>query len=249
MVNWKFVICVVFSVSSIDLPACERLKVDQPYCEFFESSGKFVAHDASEYDEALCLLAPVLPKGNVGSYRDDLPYALSVLLDFEVDIDRDDFVAYLESIDVDENEVGGSVFDPVSRTRGGVIAKYFVIHDTAKNLHAMKKKYGFKSVINFPDNINDNPAVNDLSNFSGKGAHLFVNRLGEAFQNKGFDVASTATKFETCLHRGKKGLFLHIELVQPRLRGFDLEKEKFVGYAFRSPTPGFTDAQYRRFSR
>ena len=73
-------------------------------------------------------------------------------------------------------------------------------------------------------------------------AHVFINRGGQIFLAHDFVVPWRATKFENARNFGSslKGLFLHIELIQPRraLKGYGRRND------FQAPSPGFSQAQY-----
>jgi hypothetical protein len=116
------------------------------------------------------------------------------------------------------------------------MARYFVIHDTSgPRLGA------------FPANLNENAKINNLERFScsdsAEIAHAFINRQGGVFFGHDFGVPWRSTKFERALFFGTnlKGLFLHIEMIQPRRRGRR-------GGDIAAPTPGFTVVQYQRLA-
>jgi hypothetical protein len=112
------------------------------------------------------------------------------------------------------------------------LARYFVIHDTSG------PRYGHRS---FPDDINTTSHINNLKNFEcGDGwgkAHVVVSRTGAMLLDHDFQIPWRETKFELAANfaGALKGLFLHIELIQPR-RGARNDA--------RSPDPAFTVAQY-----
>ena len=114
-------------------------------------------------------------------------------------------------------------------------ARYFVIHDTSG------PRYGHRA---FPDDINTTSHINNLKNFEcddgwGK-AHVIVSRTGAMLLNHDFQIPWRETKFELAANflGALKGLFVHIELIQPR---------RSAGGSYndaRSPDPAFTVAQY-----
>jgi hypothetical protein len=134
---------------------------------------------------------------------------------------------------------------PVSRAHnndlGSPMARYFVIHDTSG------PNYGHRP---FPDDINENPKLNNLRNFycpDGWGkAHVFISRTGELLVGHDYSVAWRETKFEQAAEFGSalQGLFLHNELIQPRrsVPGHGGRNDA------RSPDPAFTTAQYDRLA-
>ncbi len=112
--------------------------------------------------------------------------------------------------------------------------RYFVIHDTSTPWFGSDP---------FPKDLEHDRATNDLSQFFHKDpvAHFFVNRRGDIAQGHDFAVPWRATKRETRAPDNRaKGLFVHIELVQPRRGERGHGKNDFI-----SPRPGFTRAQYR----
>jgi hypothetical protein len=139
-----------------------------------------------------------------------------------------DFAAYL--------------WQPLSRAHDNdpdaPMARYFVIHDTSGPY------YGHRS---FPDDINENPKINNLKNFicsDGWGkAHIVINRTGDMLVAHDYAVAWRETKFEQAAEFGGalQGLFLHNELIQPRRAGAR-------GGDAHSPDPAFSPAQYDRIA-
>jgi hypothetical protein len=113
-------------------------------------------------------------------------------------------------------------------------ARYFVIHDTSEP---------YVGDAAFPPDLNNDPGVNDFGIYFQKGkdpvAHFFVNRRGEIAQGHDFAVPWRATKREHSPDKRFKGLFLHIEMVQPRRH-----QHGGVANDYIAPRPGFTDAQY-----
>jgi len=114
-------------------------------------------------------------------------------------------------------------------------ARYFVIHDTSG------PRYGHRA---FPDDINTVSHINNLKTFAcddgwGK-AHVVISRTGAMLLNHDFQIPWRETKFELAANflGALKGLFVHIEMIQPR-------RSTGAGYNdARSPDPAFTVAQY-----
>ena len=98
----------------------------------------------------------------------------------------------------------------------------------------------------WPLSIDDDPKINNLARYECANdierAHVFINRTGAIFLAHDFTVPWRATKFEAAKNFGSalKGLFLHIELIQPRraLKGYGRRND------FLAPDPGFSQAQY-----
>jgi hypothetical protein len=132
---------------------------------------------------------------------------------------------------------GASLLSPVSRARDAdpfaPAARYFVLHDTSgPNLRR------------FPGDLDSHRRINNLARFRCSDgwelAHVVINRPGEVFVGHDFAESWRATKFERATQFGTdlKGLFLHVELLQPRRgRGGTI-----------APTPGFTREQYDRLA-
>jgi hypothetical protein len=122
--------------------------------------------------------------------------------------------------------------DPQSRP-----ATYFVIHDTSS------PNYGNSS---WPRNLDVDAKLNNLNRYvcanDIERAHVFINRGGAILLAHDFSVPWRATKFEmaTNFDGALKGLFLHVELVQPRRR----HPRYGRGNDFLAPDPGFSRAQY-----
>ncbi len=116
---------------------------------------------------------------------------------------------------------------------GASPARYFVIHDTSTP--------ALGAVDRFPDDIDTSASVNDLDRYPRGDkalAHVFVDRRGIFRVDKDFGEPWRATKREShIIGLPAKGLFLHIEFVQPR-------RSDAGGIEALAPNPGFTPAQY-----
>lgn len=192
--------------------------------------------------QAACLLRPVRMYARIGQ-ANALPAFLDRHVGEKVTLSRSDLRAYLARQHINESELGGALDAPLSRASGRLVspvARYFVIHDTSypnfllDPIPAAIDARGW----DFNDFALRNPARG-----AGPKGHVYVNRLGESVAVHSFDIANFASKLE----KDKPtltGLFLHVELVQPRKsdpaggRGND-------GVA---PEPGFTPAQYDRLA-
>lgn len=122
--------------------------------------------------------------------------------------------------------------DPLSRS-----VSYFVIHDTSSPNYLGRP---------WPSDIDTDKSINNLGRYACANnierAHVFINRPGEIMLAHDFSVPWRATKFEMAREFGTtlRGLFLHVELIQPRKRA------PGRGWAndFLAPDPGFSQAQY-----
>src|SRR5215213_62954 len=246
------------------------VQAQYPDCSFNAATYSFEGTDVSQ---ARCLIRPVLKGGNLGPER-ALPALLERLVGQPVSVSKDSLRRYLrvhgitEHDPVRKSEIGGSLDVPLSRAdsnnRRAPFARYFVIHDTSTpNL--------VRELPDFPRNINDaewewnrtkwNNLKLPLYDNSGE-AHLYINRAGRSItpQRRSFATAWRATRFESNSLNGTRlrGLFLHIENIQPRrcdpsvntccrtciIKG---KKQRCCNDAI-APDPGFSEAQLSRLA-
>lgn len=191
-------------------------------------------------EQARCLLRFVKRVGQVDDAPAILPPVLNTLLasPHSVDITRAQLRSYLLTHNIREDATGGSIDDPVSRANSNdasaPAARYFVIHDTRSKLQAGQS---FD-----PELINTARwNGNSLSHLIRGKTHIYVTRLGETLTDHDYRTPWPATQFELHQpHAMLRGLFLHHELVQPRMGPGDNDAE--------SPDPGFTPMQYQRLA-
>jgi hypothetical protein len=221
----------------------------------------------SPVEQARCLLRHVLPGGDLDPPLAHLPAPLEELIDRSVEIPAETLRRYLAAHGIPETEIGGPLDEPLSRARDNApdapLARYFVIHGTS--LPNLCEAAGFPPEMDRPDwRWNRNEAY---ANFPQ--AHLFITRDGWAVapQGRTFKIPWRATKLEQPnADKRTKGLFLHIENVQPRRAegdpGFpaggrpDLRFYTWdfleAGWVCRNdriaPEPGLTDAQLDRLA-
>ncbi len=206
-------------------------------CNFDFDSLSYAGTPAQQ---AACLLTPVERAGRIGKARDAMPDFFRDLVGTARELpDRDALAEELRKARMDD--LAASLSKSVSRGRDNDPAArgatYFVIHDTST------PNYGDAP---WPVNIDTDPKINNLKRYACDNdierAHVFINRGGEVFFAHDFEVPWRATKFETAQNFGDrlKGLFLHIELIQPRRRAPDFRGKN----DFEAPTPGFSGAQY-----
>jgi hypothetical protein len=198
-------------------------------CPFSDADLRFTG---TPVEQAKCLLRRVRIVGNVDDTPAELPAALLNRIGNNVGVTRDQLQNYLTHKGISAADIGGALTGPVSSAPGGQSALYFVIHDTSDELPGTS----------FPNNINEASwPLNNLQNRSVSAAHVFINRVGQSRTGHDYKVAHKATKRERKLDGALKGLFLHHELIQPRLKG---------GYSFYAvaPQPGFTAATYDRLA-
>lgn len=196
-------------------------------CPFSAAALQFAG---TALEQAQCLLRRVKVVGNIDDTPAQLPTVLASRVGNAVDIAAASLNAYLSAKGIDTADIGGALNGPVSTTAAGKKALYFVIHDTSDEVRA------------FPNNINDASwPPNNLANRSIAAAHVFINRVGQSATGHNYSVAWRATKREQQLGGALKGLFLHHELIQPRIKG---------GFGFHAvgPQPGFTTATLDRLA-
>lgn len=245
-------------------------RAQDPNCPFDPATYSFAGTDV---EQARCLMRRVLKGGDLEPQR-ELPALIERLVGQPVSVSKDSLRRYLRAHGIVENdaagntEIGGSLDAPLSRAnsndRRAPFARYFVIHDTSTpNL--------VRDLPDFPREINDAAWVwrgtrwNDLNlplyRNSGE-AHMYINRVGQSVapQRRTFATPWRATRFESnALHGTRlRGLFLHIENIQPRLC------DPAVGTCCRTcvirgeprtccndavaPKPGFSEAQLNRLA-
>jgi hypothetical protein len=157
---------------------------------------------------------------------------------------RETLSAYLSKQDL-EWDFAAHLWEPVSRAEDNnpqaPAARYFVIHDTSG------PNYGRRS---FPDDIDSTARFNDLKNYycpDGWGkAHVVINRSGDMIVDHDFATPWRETKFERAVDfvGTLKGLFLHVELIQPRRSAPGYSRHNDA----QPPSPSFTTAQYDRLA-
>jgi hypothetical protein len=214
-------------------------------CVFDDSS---LSYTGTPQEQAKCLLRPVLMGGHLDAPLKKLPAPLEKLIGKPVNVSKAALRRYLAARNISEADIGGSLDDPVSpantRDPQAPLARYFVIHDTSTPNYLDKP---------FPPDINEATwSLNDLRKrwMSRKVTHVFINRLGESVTAVDFKTELPApnhgTKFARDHLRDKgNGLYLHIELLQPRRRNPQGKPENNDNFA---PVPGFTDAQLERLA-
>jgi hypothetical protein len=198
---------------------------------------------ATPQEQAKCLLRKVRPYGELDARPlEQLPPPLDSLIGQTVSISKEALRQYLAGKGISETDLGGSLDQPLSKSRAGEAARYFIIHDTSSLLPGSA----------FPANIND--ASWPGNRFNGflhpknrdgtparVVAHVFVNRLGQSATGVNFNTAWFTTKYEVENRADRLGLFIGIEMIQPRLndrRGIDAI----------APEPGFPDGQLDRLA-
>jgi hypothetical protein len=155
---------------------------------------------------------------------------------------------YLSDHHIAEADVGG----PIAISIG---ADYFVIHDTStpncSEGNACSVLGKFPPDINsadWPDNQNFN---HHRPPNAGKrrAAHIMINRVGDSITETDLKDHISHVKFDYCIDKpSKKGLFVGVENIQPRIGEPAIARNGTPPNDFIAPTPGFSDAQYERLA-
>jgi len=205
----------------------------QNVCSRFRAVPGRCDLNAVPVEQAKCLLRSVQKFGHLGEPLRELPAPLDFVvgrpIEPWVDIEKLKYLLY--AFNLSEADVGGPLSVPLPN------AKYFVIHDTSDLLQATE----------FPADINKkSSSLNDLSRrVTQKVTHVYINRAGQMATAVRFESATppSGTKLGLC-NRAPKTAFLHIELIQPRLRDRSV---RFPNDAI-APEPGVSEWQFDRLA-
>lgn len=209
-------------------------------CSFDQETMKFAGEPL---DQARCLMRGVNASRNLVPVLESLPEPLTTRIGTSEGLPSREALSALLSSQNLEWDFAVNLWMPLARAndndRNAPEARYFVLHDTSG------PNYGRRA---FPADIDVSPKINNLAHFRCSDgwelAHVIVNRSGGMLRGHDFGEPWRATKFERAVNfnGAVKGLFLHVELIQPRRaakgRGRHNDAE--------APTPGFTLAQYNR---
>ena len=191
--------------------------------------------------QAACLLTPIGKIGKLGPPLAALPAILAQRVGQPLDLaESDALLAVLQERGLDI-ALGATLSQPVAQANDGdpasPYASYLIIHDTSSPNFRGRP---------WPEDIDTDASINNLGRYvcanKIERAHVFINRGGALLVAHDFSVPWRATKFEMAVQFGTalKGLFLHVELIQPRRR----EPGRGQANDFQAPVPGFTPAQY-----
>jgi hypothetical protein len=224
-------------------------------CKFDAATASFAGTPS---EQARCLLRPVKKQGNLGDALQSLPQPLEDLVGKPVAFSKPDLRAFLQAASIAEKDIGGSLDKPLSRgktTAGRATpARYFVIHDTSTPNCSQKNACAVQN--QFPANMNQpdwshNKTFNGHKGAANPVAHMITNRVGASFTMLELSEPIRAVKFESCVAAAaanKRGLFIHVENVQPRLSDPLPAAGQNPRNDATAPTPGFTDPQYERLA-
>jgi hypothetical protein len=195
-------------------------------------------------EQAKCLLRPVGMYRALGPVLTTLPAPLDILVGRTNVVSKERLIRYVQENGIKEAMIGGPISEPITR------ARYFIIHDTSEPNFRRET---------FPYEMINGPEWNERKLdqlVSGKRTHVWVNRVGESATSRDFNLSTTKTgiKLES-RYPALRGLFLHIELIQPRRCDPDKrvccwknargEEKCNDGIA---PVPGFTVEQMNRLA-
>jgi hypothetical protein len=193
--------------------------------------------------QAMCLLRSVDLTRNLGPMLDSLPDVLASRIGQSAGLPTREVLSGFLSEQNLEWDFAAHLWQPVSHAHDNdpdaPAARYFVIHDTSGPNFRRRE---------FPSDVDLNAKINNLTHFRCSDgwelAHVVVNRSGGMLLGHDFDIPWRATKFERAkqFDGALKGLFLHVELIQPRRREAGLGRSNDA----QAPTPPFTPAQYDR---
>lgn len=210
----------------------------------FDVAGKSFSGDPLQ--QAECLLREVHQWARVSNENARIPTPLRCIIGTEAWLDQEKLSTYLAEKKISESVLGGPLSEGLSSTASGHPASYLVIHDTSTPNLKLEP---------FPSNINkDSWQHNNLQRWmQGKDskAHIFISRIGTSISPVPMNLGWRATKFEnkfktlypTQPETALRGLFVHVELVQPRRSARPNGRDDAV-----APDPGFTAPQYRRLA-
>jgi len=196
-------------------------------------------------EQAMCLMRGVDATRNLAGPLDSLPPPLASRIGRDSGLPtREALSTYLSKRDL-EWDFAAYLWQPVSRARDNdpdaPEARYFVVHDTSG------PNYGRRA---FPEDLDVDPKINNLANFvcsDGWGkAHVVVSRSGAMLSEHEFAVPWRETKFERAVNfaGALKGLFLHVELIQPRRAAAGHGRHNDA----QTPNPAFSTVQYDRLA-
>ena len=218
------------------------------HCVFNSTAFKFAG---TPQEQARCLLSPVSIRGAVGPPLAKLPEPLDSLVGQPVAVTREALRSFLAARGITEAELGGSLDARLSRANdndaGAPFATYFVIHDTSSP-NLLRTVSDFPADVNAPDFRVGQMRVNDPATYrNAPEAHLYITRDGRSTtaQGRTFSTALRATRRESrVIGVRSKGLFLHVENVQPRRSN----PQGAAGNDQIAPVPGFSDAHLDRLA-
>ena len=211
-------------------------------CEFNPETFSFAGEPEQQ---AMCLMRSATARRNLGPRLETLPPAITTRAGQSSGLpEREALALLLVELGL-VWDYAPFLWQPISRARdndpGAPQARYLVIHDTSA------PNFGRRP---FPENIDEHRSINSLARHRcGDGwesAHVFINRTGSMLLGHELSQPWRAMRFERATRFGTdlRGLFLHVELVQPRRNQPGRGRRNDA----QAPTPGFSDVQYDRLA-
>jgi hypothetical protein len=211
-------------------------------CEFNPATFSFAGEPEQQ---AMCLMRSATARRNLGPMLETLPPAIGSRVGQSSGLPEREAIATLLVEHGLVWDYASFLWQPISRARNNdpdaPQARYLVIHDTSA------PNFGRRP---FPENIDEHRSINSLNRFRcGDGweaAHVIINRTGAMLLGHELSQPWRAMRFERATRFGTdlRGLFLHVELVQPRRSQPGRGRRNDA----QAPTPGFSDIQYDRLA-
>lgn len=248
----RLTVCI--TTFALSIAATQVTAQELSLCRFNPSQLKFAG---SPVQQASCLLRRVGRGAELGANPAELPALLNELIGNSVAVSKQKLRTYLSTQGIDENDIGGSLDGQISRannnSQAAPLARYFVIHDTSTP-NCSETTSRCEELGKLPTNRDEaswryNGRSLVLRKKGAAVAHVYVARTGISKLGHDFSVPWRATRLEVDkLKILGKGLFLHIENVQPRIGDPAVPPPTSDANDLIAPNPGFTGAQYKRLA-
>jgi hypothetical protein len=230
--TYKGIFSLVLSL--IQMNICAQPKVTAH--SLFDTTR--MGYKGSDSQQVSYLLKNIGMWGLINHEEETTPNTFHQLAGKKCNVTKEIFELYLVNNRIATSDLGGPLHKNVSFIVSGrekIFARYFVIHDVSSPPYRDK----------FPSNIDSATwPWNNKKRYTAKKNHVYITRTGESTTVVDFSTGWRATKMELQrLGKKSRGLFLHIEMVQPRV--FPPGNEVSAPIA---PNPGFTDLQYDRLA-
>lgn len=201
----------------------------------------------SPSEQARCLLRQVKLGAQIG--EPTAPASLTSRAGTMLSFNRNAVEAYATQKGVALADLGLVGVEPLS-------VEYFVIHDTSTPNCSEGVSASCPVQGQFPvDRDQETWRINRT--FGGHKpvgsvkpiAHAWTNRVGASIVETKFETHISHLKFDYCHNASaKRGLFLGVENIQPRIGKPAIPAPGKKANDLVAPTPGFTEAQYRRLA-
>ena len=211
-------------------------------CQFDPETLSFTGTPA---EQAMCLLRAFDASRNIGPHLESLPDGIASRAGRTSGLPEREALAALLVERGLVWDYAPYLWTPLARARDNQSdapqTRYFVIHDTSGPFFGSRP---------FPSDIDQNRKINNLARFrcadGWEVAHVIINRTGDMLLGHELGEPWRATKFERATRFGTdlRGLFLHVELIQPRRRAPGRRGNNDA----LAPDPGFSAAQYDRLA-